>query len=128
MWKPLKGCVEVVDRKSLSDLLFSARSTIADLFPDLLQEKRGFKYVLSTIITLKIWNNATDSYDIETAYFNAEAITVTNQRFNLSKPYQELKHRLDFWWERVSGWIVDKIEAIHIKICNYETKRFWLWK
>ena len=51
--------VEVADRKSLSDSLFLAKSSIIDLFKDLLQEKRGFEYVLSTKITLKIWNNAT---------------------------------------------------------------------
>ena len=123
--RAFRGCaktfnVEVVDRKNLSDSLFLARSSIVDLFSDLLQEKRGFKYILSTTITLKIWNNATNSYDIETAYFNPEAITVTNQRFNSSKPYQELKHRLDLWCERGSGWIVDKLEAMHIKICNYD--------
>ena len=84
------------------------------------KKKKAFKYILSTIITLKIWNNANNSYDIEEVHFNSEAITVTNQRFNLSKPYQKLKHRLDFWSERGSGWIVDKIEAINIKICNYD--------
>ena len=44
--------VEVTDRESLSDSLFSAKSSIIDLFSDLLEEKRGFKYILSVIITL----------------------------------------------------------------------------
>ena len=48
--------VEVVDRTSLSDSLFFAKSSIIDLFKDLLQEINGFKYMLSTTITLKIWN------------------------------------------------------------------------
>ena len=118
--RAFRGCaktfnVEVVDRKNLGDSLFLARSSIGDLFSDLLQEKRGFKYILSTTITLKIWNNETNSYDIETAYFNPEAITVTNQRFNSSKPYQELKHRLDLWCERGSGWIVDKLKLCILK-------------
>ena len=50
-----------------------------------------------------------------------KAIIVTNQRFDVNKPYQELKHRLDIWGERGSGWIVDKIEAIHTKISNYDS-------
>ena len=50
--------VEVVDRISLSDSLFLAKSSIIDLFSDLLEEKRGFKYVLLATITLKRWNNA----------------------------------------------------------------------
>ena len=62
--------VEVADKISLSDSLFLAKSSIIDLFKDLLQEKRGSKYTLTTTITLKIWNNN----DIEKVYFNSEAI------------------------------------------------------
>ena len=109
-----------MDRKSLSDSLFLAKSSIVDLFKGLWQEKRGFKYILVTTITLKIWNNATNTYDIEKAYFRSESLTVTNQRFNLNKAYEELKHRLDIWGERGSRWIVDKTEAIHIEVSNYE--------
>ena len=44
--RAFRGCaetynVETVDRKSLSDSLFLAISSIVDLFSDLLQEKRG---------------------------------------------------------------------------------------
>ena len=74
--------VEVTDRKSLSDSLFLAKSSIIDLFSDLLEEKRGFKYVLSATITLKRWNNVINRFDIETIYINSEAVTGTNQRFN----------------------------------------------
>ena len=34
---------------------------INDLLRDLLRKKRGFKYNLGTIITLKTWNNATNT-------------------------------------------------------------------
>ena len=57
--------IEVADRESLSDSLFLAKSSIVDLFRDLLQEKRGFKYVLSATVTLKRWNNAINRNDIE---------------------------------------------------------------
>ena len=89
--------VEVVDRISSGDPLFLAKSSIIDLFSDLLQEKKGFKYILSTKITLKIWNNATNTYDIESVYFNSKVITVTNKKFNLNSAYEELKHKLDIW-------------------------------
>ena len=79
-----------------------------------------FKYNLLAIITLKRWNNAINRYDIETIYIRSEAITVTNQRFNLNKAYEELNHKLDIWGERGSGWIIDKIEDIWINISNYE--------
>ena len=60
--------VEVVDRISLSDSLFLAKSSIIDLFKDLLKEKRGFKYILSVRVTLKRWNNETNTYDIDTIF------------------------------------------------------------
>ena len=49
---------------------FLAKSSIVDLFKDLLKEKRGFKYNLMTTITLKVWNNTTNTYDIKTVYFD----------------------------------------------------------
>ena len=112
--------VEVVDRISLSDSLFLAKSSIVDFFKDFLKEKRGFTYNLMTTITLNLWNNTTNTYDIKTVYFDSGPITVINQRFNLNKAYEILKHRLDIWSERGSGWIVDKIEDIKINIANYE--------
>ena len=112
--------VEVTDKISLSDSLFLAKSSINDLFKDLLQEKRRFKYILLALITLKRWNNAVNRYYVETIYLRSEAITVTNQRFNLDKAYEELKNKLDIQIGQGSGWIVDKIEDIHIDIANYE--------
>ena len=107
--------VEVVDKISLSDSLFLVKSKIVDLFKDLLKEKRDFKYNLMTKITLKLWNNATNTSDINTVYFDSGPITVISQRLNLKRAYELLKHRLDIWSERGSGWIVYKIEDIKIK-------------
>ena len=109
--------VEVVDRISLSDSLFLAKSSIIDLFSDLLEEKRGFKYVLLATITLKRWNNAINRYDIETIYINSEAVTVTNQRFNLSTSYEKLKNILNIWTGQGSGWIIGNIWS---NISNYD--------
>ena len=53
--------VEIADDISLSDSLFLAKSSIIDLFKDLLEEKRGFKYILSVTITLKRSNNETNT-------------------------------------------------------------------
>ena len=79
--------VEVVDNKSLDDSLFFAKRSINDLFKDLLEEKRSFKYNLLATITLKRWNNAMNSYDIQVIYLRSEAITVTNQIFKLDSAY-----------------------------------------
>ena len=42
------------------------KRSINDFFKDLLEEKRGFNYNSVAIVTLKRWNNAINSYDIET--------------------------------------------------------------
>ena len=112
--------VEVIDNQSLDDSLFLAERSINDLFRDLLREKRGFKYNLVAIVTLKRWNNANNTYNIETKHMKAKAITVINQRFNLNSAYEELKHRLDIWTGEGSGWIIDKIEDTNIDIANYD--------
>ena len=112
--------VEVIDNTCLDDSLFLAKSSINNLFRDLLREKRGFNYNLETIITLKRWNNATNTYDIETKNIKAKAITVRNQRFNLNSAYEELKHRLDIWTCLGSAWVLDKVEDINIDIANYD--------
>ena len=112
--------IEVTDKISFDDSLFLAKKSSNNLFKNLLREKRGFKYNLGTAVTLKRWNNATNSYDIETIHIKTKAITVINQRFNLNSAYEELKHRLDIWTGLGSGWIIDKIEDINIDIANYD--------
>ena len=73
-----------------------------------------------TTVTLKRWNNATNSYDITTIDLRSDPITIANHRFNLNSAYEELKHKLDIWTGEVSGWIIDKIENIHMDIANYD--------
>ena len=63
--------VEFVDKISLADSLFLAKSSIINLFLDLLQEKRGFKHVLLAVITLKRWSNTINKFDIETIYIRS---------------------------------------------------------
>ena len=69
---------------------------------------------------MKKWNNATNTYDINTIFRNSDPVTETNQRFNLNTPYGVLKHRLSIWSIGGSGWIIDQIEDIWINISNYD--------
>ena len=112
--------VEITDSISLDDSSVLAERSINNFFKDLLREKRGLKYNLGAVITFKKWNNAINSYDIETIHIKTKAITVISQRFNLNSAYEELKHRLNIWTGLGSGWIIDKIEDINIDIANYD--------
>ena len=112
--------VEVMDSKSLDDSLFLAKRSIIDFFKDLLEERRGFKYILSVRVVLKKWDNVTNSYYIDTIYYNSDSITVINTRFNLAEAFETLKHRLSIYSDEGSGWIIDKIEDIWINVANYD--------
>ena len=48
-----------MDSETLNDSLFLGKRSIIDFFKDLLEEKRGFKYILSRRVTLKKWDNVT---------------------------------------------------------------------
>ena len=89
--------VEIVDKISLSDSLFLAKSSIIELLSDLLRKKRGIKYILSLRLTLKRWNNASNIYDIDTIFRNSDVITVINTS------YETLKHRLNIYSSEGSG-------------------------
>ena len=65
---------------SLDDSLFLAKRSIINFFKDLLEEKRGFKYVLSVRFTSKKSRNATNPYHIDTIYRNSDPIPLINRR------------------------------------------------
>ena len=48
---------EIVERKDLILQLQASKSSIEDLFTDLLNEIKGFKYQISAQILLKKWRN-----------------------------------------------------------------------
>ena len=67
----------------MSDSLSVSKNSIKNLFDELLREKRGFKYVLSTkIILKKRINNNEHTYS--TVYFNSLIKTVINRRYHLN--------------------------------------------
>ena len=60
-----------------------SKSSIKNLFDELLREKRGFKYVLSTKIILKKRINDNE-HKCSTVYFNSLAKTLINRRYHLN--------------------------------------------
>ena len=86
--------VEIINNKSLSDLLYVSKNNIKNLFDELLREKRGFKYVLSTkIIFKKGINDNEQKYSL--VYFNSLVKTVINQRYHLNDSFEEIVNLLD---------------------------------
>ena len=85
--------VEVIDNKSLSDLLSASKNTIKNLFDELLREKRGFKYIISVKITLKKRINDNE-FDLKTLYFNS---LIIKWRCHLNDSFEEILNLLDIW-------------------------------
>ena len=111
--------VEIINNKSLSDLLSVSKNSIKHWFDELSREKRGFKYILSSKITLKK-RISDNKYKPSTVYFNSLVKTVINRRYHLNDSFEEILNLLDIWINEGSGWVIDKIEGLYINVANYE--------
>ena len=49
-------------------------------------------------------------------YFNSATKIVTNSEYNLDKSFQEILCRINNWIDKVSGWIIESIEAQYANI------------
>ena len=113
--------VEVIDSVGLIDSLNLAKRPITDFLKDQLQEKRGFKYSILAVITMKRWKGEIDAWKFVNIYLRSDAITVTNNRFRLNHAFITIFNLLDKWQGEGSGWVIDKAQDIHIiNIHNYE--------
>ena len=105
--------VENINNKSLSDSLSTSKNSITNLFGELLRQKMGFKYGLSTkIIFKKRINNNEHKYS--TVYFNSQTKTVINQGYNLNESFEEILNLLDIWINENSAWTIDEIDGLYI--------------
>ena len=111
--------VEIINNRNLSDLLSVIKNSIKNLFDELLREKRGFKYVLSTKIILKKRINDNE-HKYSTVYFNSLVKTVINRRYHLNDSFEEILNLLDVWINEGSGWIIDKSKGLYINTSNYD--------
>ena len=99
--------VEIVDHKDPLVQLQASKSSIEDLFKDLLDEMKGFKYQIITAVLLSK-AKINGSIEYSPVYFNSTTKTVINSQFNLDKSFQEILDRIDNWINEGSGWIVDQ--------------------
>ena len=110
--------VEVVDKKDLIVQLGASRSSIKDLFNDLLNETRSFRHQITVNVLLKKYKPNGET-EFTPVYFNSPTKTVINRRYKLDKSFQEILYRIDAWIIRGSGWIIELIESQYINISTY---------
>ena len=111
--------VKIINNKSLNDSLSVSKYSIKILFDELLREKRGFKYVLSTKIILKKRINDNE-YKYSKVYFNSLVKTVINRRYHLNDSFEEILNLIDTWINESSAWTIDQIDGLYINTSNYE--------
>ena len=107
--------IEIVEKKDLIVQLELSKPSITDLFSDLLNKTKGFKYQITVKVLLK---KNTSLMNIP-VYFNLSIKTIINNRFKLEHAFQEILYRIDSWINRGSGWIIESIESKYINISNY---------
>ena len=87
-----KGCamsykVEIVEKKNLIVQLEVSKSSIKDLFSNLLGEIKGFKYQITVKILRKKYK-LNEEIKFSPVYFNSVTKLVINNRFELEKSFQ----------------------------------------
>ena len=112
--------VEIVEQRYLVLQLEASKSNIKDLFSDLLNETKGFKYQITVKVLLKKYK-LNGEIEFAPVYFNSTTKTVINHKFSLENAFQEILYRIDNWINEGSGWIVESIESQCINIFNLQT-------
>ena len=110
--------VETVEKKDPIVQLEASKLSIKNLFSDLLNETKGFKYQITVKVLLKKYKLNRET-EFRLVSFNSVTKTVTNHRFKLESSFQEILYMIDNWINEGSGWMIESIESQYINISTY---------
>ena len=94
--------IEIIERKYPIVQLETSKSSIKDLFSNLLNETKGFKYQITVKVLLKKYK-LNGEIEFAPVYFNSVTKTVINHRFKLENSFQEILYLIDVWINKGSG-------------------------
>ena len=97
--------IEIIERKDPIVQLEASKSSIKDLFSDLLNETKGFKYQITVKVLLKKYK-LNGEIEFAPVYFNS--VTKT-----------DILYMIDVWINNGSGWNVESIESQYINVSTY---------
>ena len=109
---------EIIEKKDPTLHLEASKSSITDLFSDLLNKTKGFKYQITMQVLLKKYK-PNGEIEFAPVYFNSVAKLVINHRFKLGESFQEILYMIDAWINNGSGWIIELTESQYINISTY---------
>ena len=110
--------VEIVGKQDTIVQLEASKLSIKNLFSDLLNETKGFKYQITVEVFLKKYKH-NGEIEFRPVYFNSVTKTVTNHIFKLENSFEEILYMIDVWINDGSGWISELIESQYINISTY---------
>ena len=111
--------VEIAERKDPIVQLEASKLGIKNLFSNLINEIKGFKYQTTVKVLLKKYK-PNGEIEFTPVYFNSSTKLVINHKYELNKSFQEILYRIDAWINKGSGWIVESIESQYINISTYK--------
>ena len=95
-----------------------SKPSIKDLFKDLLNEIKRFKYQITLNVLLSKYKENTDR-EFASVYFNSTTKTVIGPKYGLDKSFREVFNRIDNWISGESGWITESIDPEYVNIYIY---------
>ena len=85
--------VEIIERKDPIVQLEVSKLSIKDLFGDLLNEMRSFKYQITVKVLLKKYE-LNGEIEFTLVYFNSLTKTIINNRFESKNSFQEILYMI----------------------------------
>ena len=114
-WYARSYKVETVDSKDPLAQLKTCKSSIKDLFKNLLNEIKGFKYHI-TVKVLMGKHNQNGDIEFSPVYFNSTSKTIFNSgKYGLEKSFHKILYGIDNWINEGSCQVIESIDAEHVK-------------
>ena len=108
--------VEIIDSKDPLVQLEGSKSSIEDLFKDLLNKIKGFKYQV-TITVLLSEHKINGDIEYAPVYSNSTTKTViSSDKYMFDKSFPKILCRIDDWINEGSGWIIESVKAQYVNI------------
>ena len=111
--------VEIIERKDPIVQLEASKLSIKNLFSNLINETKGFKYQITLKVLFKKYK-PNGEIEFTPVYYNSLTKLVINHRYKLNKSFQEILYSIDSWINEESGRIVESIESQYINISTYK--------
>ena len=112
--------VQIVERKDPIVQLKASKLSIKNLFSELLNKTKGFKYQITVKVLLKKYK-LNREIKFRQVYFNSETKTIINCRFKLGSSFQGILYVIDVGINNGSGWTVESIESQCLNISTYRS-------